>query len=64
MVFTCAYAIVFPKKIALRIKRLIDVRLVRSYATKADWWRSLLFIITSHFWFFFIFIVVIFDQTN
>src|SRR5690554_2243778 len=43
-----AYAILFPEKGALRIERLIDVRCVRSYATKADWWRSSFFVTTSH----------------
>ena len=45
-----AYAILFPERCALRIERLINVRLVRSYATKADWWRSCIFVITSHMW--------------
>lgn len=49
-IITYAYAIVFPEHIALRIARLIDVRLIRSYAHKADWVLGLLFIITSHLW--------------
>lgn len=44
------YAIALPERIALRIERLINVPLVRSYANQADWWRSVLFIGTSHLW--------------
>lgn len=44
------YAIALPERLALRIERLINVNLVRSYANKADWWGSVLFIVTSHLW--------------
>jgi hypothetical protein len=38
-IVTYAYAIVLPEHGALRIERLIDVRLVRRYANKVDRWR-------------------------
>jgi len=44
------YAIALPERLALGIERLINVNLVRSYANKADWWGSVLFIVTSHLW--------------
>lgn len=49
-IITYAYAIIFPEHIALRIARLIDVRLIRSYANKTDWVLGLLLIATSHLW--------------
>jgi hypothetical protein len=49
-VVTYAYAIVLPEHLALRIERLIDVRLVRHYANKADKVIGMLFIIASHLW--------------
>lgn len=51
-----AIAIVLSERAALRIERLIDVRVVRSYATKTDWWLGLLFLITMSTWILFMFI--------
>lgn len=45
-----ALAIVLPERAALRMVRLLDVELIRSYATKTDWWLSLLFLITMDAW--------------
>lgn len=45
-----AFAIVLPERVALRMVRLLDVELIRSYATKTDWWLSLLFLITMDAW--------------
>ncbi len=49
-VVTYAYAIALPEHLALRIQRLIDVRLVRHYANKVDRVVSVLFITASHMW--------------
>lgn len=49
-IVTYAYAIVLPEHGALRIERLIDVRLVRRYANKVDRVIGMLFIMASHLW--------------
>jgi hypothetical protein len=49
-IVTYAYAIVLPEHLALRIERLIDVRLVRRYANKVDSVIGMLFIMASHLW--------------
>src|SRR6218665_362384 len=49
-IVTYAYAIVLPEHLALRIERLIDVRLVRRYANNVDWVIGMLFIMASHLW--------------
>lgn len=45
-----AYAIILSEKNALRIERLIDVRLIRDYANANDWWRGLFFIVVTNLW--------------
>lgn len=45
-----AFAIVLPERAALRMVRLLDVEVIRSYATKTDWWLGLLFLITMDAW--------------
>lgn len=45
-----AFAIVFPKKFALRLNRLIDVELIRRYADRSDWMRGLFFLVTINTW--------------
>lgn len=49
-VVTYAYVIVFSERIALRMDRLLDVPVIRSYAAKSDWWLGLFFLLTSHIW--------------
>lgn len=49
-IVTYAYAIVLPEHRALRIERLIDVRLVRRCANNVDRVMGLLFIMASHLW--------------
>ncbi len=49
-VMSYAFAIVFPEKYALRLNRLIDAAVVRRYAHKPDWWRGLVFLMTSYTW--------------
>ncbi len=41
-----AFAIVVTERAALRMERLIDARVARSYATKMDWWLAMLFLIS------------------
>lgn len=55
-VFFYAYAIIFTEQGAARIDRLINTKLVRSYANKSDWWRGVFFIVISHIWVALIFI--------
>lgn len=44
-----AYAIALPQRIAERMDiRLIDVPLVRRYASHADWFPALVFLIVGH----------------
>lgn len=45
-----ALAILLPAHLSKNLNRLIDVELVRSRATNADWWRALLFGVTSGMW--------------
>ncbi len=49
-----ALAIVLPERIALRLKRLMDVEVIRSYATNFDWCRGLFFLTVTNTWIFFI----------
>lgn len=49
-VMSYAFAIVFPEKLALRLNRLIDAEVVRRYADQSDWWRGLIFLMTSYTW--------------
>ena len=49
-IVTYAYVIVLPEKIAHRMKRIIDVELVRSYIRKSDWFIGLGLIIASDAW--------------
>jgi hypothetical protein len=47
-IVTYAYAVALPEHPALRIERLIDIRLVRRYANKVDRVIGVLFILASH----------------
>lgn len=49
-IVTYAYSIVLPERLALRLERLIDVRIVREYSNKTDWVLGVLFIVASHSW--------------
>lgn len=49
-IFSYAFAIVFPEKLALRLNRLIDVKSIRSYARKSDWWRGVFFLSITYSW--------------
>lgn len=49
-IFSYAFAIVLPEKVAHRLNRLMDVKLIRSYATEADWWRGLFFLVITYLW--------------
>lgn len=56
-----ALAIVLPEKIALRINKLIDVELVRKYATRKDWVLGICFLIAGDTWIFITIVAMIFD---
>ncbi len=47
-----ALAIVLPERIAMRIDKLIDVSLVRQYATKKDWAIGISFLVVADIWIF------------
>ena len=49
-VFSYAIAIVLPEKLALRLNRLMDVKRIRSYASKSDWWRGIFFLSITYSW--------------
>ena len=49
-IVTYAYVILLPKRFAQRLTPIIDAELIRSYATKIDWWRCLFFVTSSHLW--------------
>lgn len=45
-----AFAIVLPKKIAIRLNRLMDVETIRRYSNKLDWFRGLFFLVSINTW--------------
>lgn len=45
-----ALAIVLPEKLANRIDRLIDVSLVRRYATRKDWFFGVCYLVATNAW--------------
>lgn len=45
-----ALVILLPAHLSKNLNQLIDVELVRSRANNADWWRALLFGVTSGMW--------------
>lgn len=53
-VFSYAFAIVFPEKFAMRLSPLMDVAVIRSYASKSDWLRGVIFLSTTYTWIFII----------
>ena len=56
-----ALAIVLPLKMAMRIDQLIDVELVRKYATRKDWVLGICFLIAGDTWIFVTIVAMIFD---
>ena len=60
-IFSYAFAIVFPENFALRLTRLMDVKLIRSYANKADWWRGFFFLTITYIWLLVVFIAFAID---
>lgn len=56
-----ALVILLPAHLSKNLNRLIDVELVRSRATKADWWRALLFSVISSIWLVLLLTASIFD---
>lgn len=60
-IFFYAFAIVFSESKAKRINKLINVSLVRSYATHGDWLRGLIFMIASNTCILVTFVGVLFD---
>ncbi len=63
-IFSYAFAIVFPEKLALRLTRLMDVKLIRSYASKADWWRGFFFLTIIYTWTLNILITFVIEYSN
>jgi hypothetical protein len=57
-----AFAIVLPERPALRLAHFLDVELIRTYATKTDWWLSLLFLLTMDAWILFAIIFYIWEN--
>ena len=55
-----ALAIVLPPKMAMRINQLIDVELVRKYATPRDWALGFSFLISGNTWIFITIVAMIF----
>lgn len=45
-----AFAIVFPRKFAIRLNRLMNVDAIRHYANKFDWFRGVCFLIAINAW--------------
>lgn len=45
-----AFAIVFPRKLALRLDRLMNVEAIRRYAGKSDWLRGFFFLVATNIW--------------
>lgn len=61
-IFSYAFAIVLPEKFALRLTRLMDVKLIRSYASRADWWRGLFFLSITYTWILIVFVIAAIDH--
>lgn len=51
-VFSYAFVILFPANITNRLVSFRDAEIIQKYATKADWWRALLFYSTHFPWLF------------
>lgn len=59
-----ALAIVLPARAATRIDKLIDVNLVRRYATKIDWVFGFSFLIVADIWIFISFVGIALQATG
>lgn len=49
-VFNYAFAIVLPEKLAFRLNSLMDVKLIRHYASEADRLRGVIFLTITYSW--------------
>lgn len=54
-----AYALLTSERHAVRMGKLVDVRLIKLYANRADWWLALLFIACINTWILVILLVAI-----
>lgn len=49
-IFDYAFAIALPEKLALRLNSLMDVKLIRAYASEADRLRGVIFLTITYSW--------------